>query len=355
MRKAPRVLVTSVGGRSVGHQIVHALRSLGDRYTIAVTDADAFSFGLYLVPDRNIVPHGQAREYREAITDLVRRREIEILLPGSEVEIRSLVGIRAELADAGCHLVASPTEAIMLCQNKATLYRWLADNGIGVPRSASCADWERLVAEAGFPLVAKPSDASGGSRDVAIVGNSDEVKRYIASFPRETSEIVFQEYVGDADSEYTVGVVVSQRGVIIDSLVLRRVLKGLSLATIRMIDGKPYTLSTGYSQGIIVKDEAVQTFCEDLALRLGLIGPVNIQLRKQGSEIRVFEVHPRFSGTTSIRADAGFNEPDIVIRDQLLGETLGRQTYLTDVAAIRAFQSILVPLQEMRSIGGSEY
>jgi carbamoyl-phosphate synthase large subunit len=190
---------------------------------------------------------------------------------------------------------------------------------------------------------------------VAIIANVDEANRYIALFPHAKSEIVFQEYVGDSGSEYTVGVIVSQRGTIIDSIVLRRVLKGLSLGTTRIIDGKPYTLSTGYSQGIIVKDEAVQGFCENLALRLGLVGPVNIQLRKHGSEIKVFEVHPRFSGTTSIRADAGFNEPDIVIRDQFHGETMGRQAYQTDVVAIRAFQSILVPLQELRSVGGFEY
>jgi hypothetical protein len=46
MKKTPlRVLVTSVGGRAVGHQIVHALQRLAERYTIVVTDADAFSFG----------------------------------------------------------------------------------------------------------------------------------------------------------------------------------------------------------------------------------------------------------------------------------------------------------------------
>lgn len=350
MSRQLRVLVTSVGGRAVGHQILHALQLLGDRYHITTTDADPFSFGLYLVAERHLVPLGSAPEYPPAILDLVKRAGIEVLLPGSEVELRTLVALRDELAAAGCHLVASPADTIALCQNKAALYQWLAVNGLGVPRSASTSDWQQLAADVGFPLVAKPSGASGGSRDVAIVADADEAHRYIAMFPGRHEEIVFQEYVGDADSEYTVGVTVSRRGSIVDSIALHRKLIGLSLGTTRTINSRRYALSTGYSQGVIVRDAQIQEYCEMLALRLGLIGPVNIQLRKDPSGIKVFEVHPRFSGTTSIRAEAGFNEPDIVIRDQVLGEAMGRQDYRSDVAAIRAFKSILVPIGDLNAV-----
>jgi carbamoyl-phosphate synthase large subunit len=42
----------------------------------------------------------------------------------------------------------------------------------------------------------------------------------------------------------------------------------------------------------------------------------------------IFEINPRFSGTSSIRAMLGFNEPDLLIRKHLLGETLPeRPTY----------------------------
>lgn len=347
MKPKARLLVTGVGGRSVGHQILHAVQLLGDRYHVIATDADPFSFGLYLVPDRHVVPLASAPDYPQAMLDLVRREKIDALLPGTEAEIRVLVGLRGELAAAGCHLVASPAEGVALCSDKARLYEWLAEHGFGVPKSARVDGWKALASEVGFPLVGKPAGASGGSRDVAILANEAEVERYIALFAGAASQIVFQEYVGDATSEYTVGVVVSQRPTVINSIVLHRVLTGLSLGASRVIGGKRYTLSTGYSQGFVVDDPKIRAFCEGLALRLGLTGPVNIQLRKHGEAIKVFEVHPRFSGTTSIRAEAEFNEPDLVLRDQLFGETPGRQTYRTNVAAIRAFRSILVPREEM--------
>jgi carbamoyl-phosphate synthase large subunit len=347
------VLVTGVGGRSVGHQILQALALKDDAFSVVVTDADAFSFGLYLHPDRQVVPFANAPDYPDAIFDLVERHGIEVLLPGTEAEIRTLVMHRQALADRGCLLIAAPDEGIRLCADKGKLYDWLAAEGVGVPMSRPVGSWRDLVAATGWPIVGKPTGTSGGSRDVAILASEAEVERYVETFTGPASALVFQEYVGDAASEYTVGVVVSGAGVAIDSIVLHRVLTGMSLGPTRDIEGKRYTLSTGYSQGIIVDDREVRAFCEALAVKMRLTGPVNIQLRKaDDGSIKVFEVHPRFSGTSSIRAQAGFNEPDMVIRDQLRGETIGRQDYRTDVAAIRAFQSILVPVADMNAAAG---
>ena len=351
MSKKPRILITGVGGGSVGYQILDALLLLGERHQVVVADADSFSFGLYLVPEREIVPFASAPEYGDVILDVVRRRRIDALLPGTEAEIRVLAPMREKLAEIGCLLVASSVESIALCNDKARLYEWLTENGFGVPRSARVEGWKVLVAAVGFPIVGKPANASSGSRDVAILADETEVKRYIALFQGSATQIVFQEYAGDATSEYTVGVVVSHTGRVIDSFVLHRVLSGMSLGASRVIDGRRYTLSTGYSQGYVEDHAKIRVFCEDLAVRLGLRGPVNIQLRTHGDAIKVFEVHPRFSGTTSIRAEAGFNEPDMVIRDQLLGEEVGRQDYRVNVAAIRALRALIVPIEEMAQKG----
>ena len=241
MSKKPRILITGVGGGSVGHQILQALLLLGERHQIVVADADSFSFGLYLVPEREIVPFASAPEYGDVILDVVRRRRIDALLPGTEAEIRVLAPMRERLAEIGCLLVASSVESIALCNDKARLYEWLTLNGIGVPRSARVEGWKELVAAVGFPIVGKPANASSGSRDVAILADETEVKRYIALFQGSATQIVFQEYVGDATSEYTVGVVVSHTGRVINSFILHRVLSGMSLGASRVIDGKRYT------------------------------------------------------------------------------------------------------------------
>jgi len=81
-------------------------------------------------------------------------------------------------------------------------------------------------------------------------------------------------------------------------------------------------------------------------------GPLNVQLRLDGDRVVVFEVHARFSGTTPIRADAGFNEPDVMLRNFLDGERFGRLGYRSDLVALRAFEHVLVPFAQYQSLGG---
>ncbi len=54
-------------------------------------------------------------------------------------------------------------------------------------------------------------------------------------------------------------------------------------------------------------------------------GPLNIQCRWCNEELVIFEINPRFSGTTLLRALAGFNEPDLLIRYHVLGEEIERR------------------------------
>jgi carbamoyl-phosphate synthase large subunit len=336
------VLVTGVGGRSVGHQILHALMLTGEKYKIVAADIDSFSYGLYQTNHHYVVPPAVSTHYLPAILKIIEREQVRVVLPGSEIEVGVLAHARNALDAMGCMLVASPTDVINATSNKLVLQGWLECNGFGVPRSSTAENWKTLVSIVGFPIIAKPATMSGGSRGVAILKDEEEVSSYLSGIALTPNSIICQEYVGDTDSEYTVGVLVSKHGTIIDSIVIHRKLIGLSLATSRNINGRSYGISTGYSQGFVERHELLQHFCENLALRLGARGPLNIQCRVSGQEIKVFEVHPRFSGTTSIRADVGFNEPDVMIRHFVFDEEFQQLGYRSNVAVIRAFQTAVV-------------
>jgi carbamoyl-phosphate synthase large subunit len=342
------ILVTGVGGRSFGHQILHALLRLGDKYKIVATDATSFSFGLYQVDQRYIVPPATHPDYLSSILGLIKKENVRVLLPGTEIELFTLTNYRPEIEDAGCVLLASPEPVVRLCRNKWQLYQWLENKGIGTPITTQANDWQSLVSETGFPIIAKPTENTGGSRNVAILKDREELRKFLTD--TEGIEIILQEYVGDEEAEYTVGVLIAGNGEVIDSIVIQRKLIGLSLGSKRIINNKQYSLSTGYSQGFVIKHLQIQQQCEDLAVMIGARGPLNIQCRLVAGKIKVFEVHPRFSGTTSIRADVGFNEPDILIRNFLQDERFRRLDYQTDVAAIRAFQSIIVPFSKLDSV-----
>jgi carbamoyl-phosphate synthase large subunit len=343
------VLVTGVGGRSVGHQILHGLLLTGSRYRIVACDADAFAYGLYQVPHRYRLPRADSQEYLDALLLIIAQERIDVVLPGTEPEVRVISQAIDKLARAGCAAVVNPHAVVQLCSNKANLYRWLEQNGFSVPQSAPASEWQKLANACGFPLVAKPTAESGGSKNVALLKDESEVAQYLANLPAGL-EVVFQQYVEGPDSEYTVGVMISRTGEIIDSIVMRRNLVGLSLGMERRIAEKRYALSTGYSQGYFVKDALIQSQCEQLALKIGARGPMNIQCRVSAGKMFVFEVHPRFSGTSSFRAEAGFNEPDVLIRNFCFNEQFGRLPYQVNVAAIRAFSHLLVPMEDLEAM-----
>jgi carbamoyl-phosphate synthase large subunit len=50
---------------------------------------------------------------------------------------------------------------------------------------------------------------------------------------------------------------------------------------------------------------------------LGVRSTLNMQCRIHRDKVYIFEINPRFSGTTNLRALVGFNEPEYLINEHL--------------------------------------
>ena len=81
-------------------------------------------------------------------------------------------------------------------------------------------------------------------------------------------------------------------------------------------------ISTGISQGHAADWPQVRSACEKIAASLSPIAPVNIQCRVVDGDVIPFEINPRFSGTTSLRAMAGYNQPDTLVRRDVFGQEI---------------------------------
>jgi carbamoyl-phosphate synthase large subunit len=348
------VLVTGTGGRSVGSGILHALvRSSPEvraRWRVVAADADPFAWGLYKADAAALLPLAHAADYVPAVQRVVRDQQIDAIIPGTEVEIQVLLQHADAFAPAV--VIANRLELLPLMLDKFEAAGRMASLGYTSIPTVPLAEWPSIVARWGFPVIVKPTRGTGGSRGLHLARDEEELRRLLPQFDEPTKTCV-QPYVGDGEQEYTVGVLSDRSGNLIDSIVMHRKLTGLSLLAAANVGDRRYAISTGYSQGFIVRFPAIQAFCEDLALRLESRGPLNIQLRldRVTKEPLVFEVHPRFSGTTPIRADVGFNEVDLLLRNALFGESFGRLEYKTNVAAIRAFEHVIVPMDQFLQEG----
>jgi carbamoyl-phosphate synthase large subunit len=106
--------------------------------------------------------------------------------------------------------------------------------------------------------------------------------------------------------------------------------------------GSVLALSNGISQGEIGPFPEVTQQCEEIAVALGTRGPLNIQCRLVDGKVYVFEINPRFSGTTSLRAMVGFNEPDLLIRRHVLQEKIEPHFKYGSGIIVRGLSELLI-------------
>ncbi len=72
----------------------------------------------------------------------------------------------------------------------------------------------------------------------------------------------------------------------------------------------------------------MRAVAEKIALAIHSTGPINVQGRNTSKGFYVFEINPRFSSTTIMRAIVGFNEVDMMIQLKMFGKKVQQHTFL---------------------------
>lgn len=322
-------MVTGVGGGGHGEQILKALRMASTDYEIVGSDMSPISSGLAAVDHPYLLPPAADADYLPALLAVCRKHGVRALFHGSEPELRVMSARREEIRAAGIFLPINPPDVIAVCMDKLRTMEALESRGFNVPAYRRVRHLEDALAFGRLPAVLKPSVGGGGSANTTIVQTEGElacaVTQMLAVFP----EFLIQAYVGTVDQEFTVGVLTDMDGNLLNSIGVKRAILSSLSNSIKTPNrsgdaslGPMLAISSGVSQGEIGPFPEVTRPCEELALALGAKGPINIQCRLVQGKVCVFEINPRFSGTTSLRAMVGFNEPDILIRRHVLGETI---------------------------------
>ena len=336
------VLITGVGGGGCGEQIAKALRMAKTPYTIVGTDMSPTSMGLHTVDKSYLVPPANDGSYVSRVLDICEKENVRVLISGSEPELLKISENRSKFEERKILLLINTPNVLKTCMDKWQAHSFLETNGFDCPRSlliGEDVDLENL-ANIGdilglLPVIIKPAVASGGSANVFIAQDREEFAFFVRYLRKQGLKTIVQEYVGSYDEEYTVGVStdISNGGLIGSIAVKRQILSGLS-NKIKVKNRYPgrirediLVISSGVSQGMIDDFPDVRHYCEEIALKIGSKGPMNIQCRKAGGRVYAFEINPRFSGTTSLRAMVGYNEPDILIRKHILGEDISNIEY----------------------------
>jgi carbamoyl-phosphate synthase large subunit len=215
---------------------------------------------------------------------------------------------------------------VAIADDKYATARFFREHGFPAPASALASDpdsIERLIAEQGFPLIVKPC-VGARSYGVTVV-YSRQAMHDAAS---RVQNAVVQECVGEAGYEYTASGLCFD-GVCDAVIVMRRDLR----------DGNTYRAFTMDDPELVARvrawTEALQPY-----------GPANFQFRiDRSGEPKVFEINARFSGTTPLRAHAGFNEVEMCIRKILWNEPI-TQPAIRPLTILRHWSETVVAPQQ---------
>ena len=301
------VLVTGVGA-PVGVSIVKAARQSQLAPRIVATDADPMSVGLFRADAAYVMPRVTADEagYIEQLEEICTREQVSMVCFGSEIEMRRIAPHRQEIERAtGSALILNEPQHLEIFMDKWAMTCALRDQGLPVPDTVLATDPEAVrsfLARNEFPFILKSRHGSR-SKNVFVVrrvAELDLLARYVA-------EPVLQEYLFPDAEEYTVGVYKSPRSGYLGQMVIRRELGA----------GLTYKAE-------VVRDPEIEDTCRAIAESFDVWGPVNIQLRKTAAGVRIFEINLRFSSSAVMRSHFGFNEPELCLRDIVLGESPSR-------------------------------
>jgi len=196
------------------------------------------------------------------------------------------------LERAGVPIIGTSPDAIDRAEDRERFQGLIEKLGLRQPSNRTAVDAETGVEGAraiGFPIVVRPSYVLGG-RAMEIVYNEEELRRYLreAVSVSNDSPVLLDRFLDQA-IEVDVDAVCDGRHVVIGAIMQHieqaGVHSGDSACTL-----PPYQLPPSIQ-------DRIREQVKQMALELGVIGLMNVQMAVQGTDVLVLEVNPRASRT----------------------------------------------------------
>jgi carbamoyl-phosphate synthase large subunit len=287
------ILVSGASG-IVGYGILRSLKRSGKKLNLIGTTiyqdsvAEAFSDVF-----EQAVPTSDPG-YLDWIIKIIKKHRVDLLMPGIEADMYKWVDHIPEIEGSGTKILLNEVDLISLCKDKWVFYQDLKRRGSPyVIETALIQDFDELVNLFGLPFLLKPRRGFG-SKGIVKIDNTD----IFSSYAKDIGPVLMaQKLVGTDDEEYTTSAFCDGVGGFYGYMTLRRRLSR---------DGFTEKAEVVEVEGLY---EAISKLCEFYKP----LGPTNFQFRSQDGNLKLLEINPRISSSTSIRSAFGYNESAMAV------------------------------------------
>ena len=315
MNKALNILVTGGGGdigQSIG-KILSKSKYTKNLFGIDISDKNA---GQIIYPNFSVGLPCSHPDYIKKLEVFIENNAIDIIIPMAEPELRFFSNQNILDKIGRAKMITASSLALEVGFDKLKTAEFLKSNGLPFPTTFLAKDIKTIDI---FPVILK-SKTGSGSKGIHKINSMDEFLFYTRN---DIEDYVVQEFITNKNGEYTCGLFRSNQGEI-RSLIFKRELK------------------SGYSgYGEVIENEEITNLLEKLAVKLNLVGSINVQLRIDDNTPIVFEINPRFSSTVLYRHLFGFEDLLWSIEDKLGYELSDNREYVIGRKFYKGFEEYI--------------
>lgn len=314
------VLVSGASG-IVGNGILRSLRQSGEQYvlvgttiyknTIAETFSDIFE----------LAPKTSDDNYIDWLSGIIKKHNVDMIIPGIEADVAKWNENRSVLEKTGVSVLLNNEELIRLCSDKWLFYQKLAKYkpAYAIPSTLD-TDFDEIARNYKLPFLMKPRSGSA-SKNIKKIYTHEEFLNTKSEFK---DEIMAQPIIGNDDEEYTVSGFFDDHSRLLAFQQLKRKLSKEGFTEI--------------AQTVNIRN--IEKILTDLAGVFKPVGPTNFQFRQDNGTLKLLEINPRISSSTSIRTGFGYNESQMSV-DYILNKKSIIQPVLKSGKAIRYTEDMI--------------
>lgn len=287
------VLVSGASG-IVGYGVLRSLRQSGIVGTLIGTSIYGDSVAPAFCDIFEQAPVTSDLGYMTWLIEILRRHQVNMLIPGIEIDMQTWAGHLESITEAGAFPLVNKPGLVELCKDKWQFYCSLKKAGIQCAIESSLdRDFGFLAHKFSVPYLLKPRRGFG-SKGIVKVNTREEHETFL---PLIGISLMAQPIVGSDDQEYTTSAFCDGRGGWFACMTLRRKLS-----------------KDGFTEKAeVVDSDLFLPAMRQLCHLLQPVGPTNFQFRLCEQGVKLLEINPRISSSTSIRAAFGYNESAMAV------------------------------------------